>query len=309
MGVKTETFVLLSLLIVGGGHSTPVTWSDRIALQEQGQVGQPSASGPYETSWELVNVSGLVSGSYHDAWVIYPSGTEASDKTFPLLSFAHGKDAGGTALKPSYTTILEAAASFGFVIIAPRSCPEHYCTNFYKDQLQCITAAKEGLASTGLESVDWLKSVGIFGHSMGGAATMISAGKDGYDIAAAFFLHPYYTVHAEDIKVPAVHGTGSSDQICPAEEVKNGFDANPFYPKVFAEIEGATHLEPNSSGGRNKHRWDAYVPRLFMCHLNGDSDACDLIYGSTSDSLCYTDIEMTDCEVSVGGTGDRNDWA
>ena len=90
MGVKTEALLLFSLLIVGGGHSTPVTFDRVEAVQEHGRVprvGQPSASGPYETSWELVNVTGLVSGSYQDAWVVYPSGTEASDKTFPLLSF------------------------------------------------------------------------------------------------------------------------------------------------------------------------------------------------------------------------------
>jgi hypothetical protein len=245
--------------------------------------------------WDLVNVSGLVAGEYEDAWIIYPYNT--TDMTFPLLSFAHGKTAGGDALKPSYVNLLTHTASFGFVVIAPRSCPTNYCADFYKDQLRCIDAVQEGLASPGVNLVDWSRPVGVFGHSMGGAASVISASTDGYGIGAAFFLHPYsdHLRGADKILVPAVHATGSDDKICPSDGVKDGFEANPYHPKVFAEIEGANHLEPNTVGGL----WDPFVPRMMMCHLNNDDEACEVIYGSTSQSLCSTDVAMTECLIEM----------
>ncbi len=58
-------------------------------------------------------------------------------------------------------------------MIAPRSCPTAYCSNFYLDQLHAIEFAMTS-TDEAFDNVDF-SAVGITGHSMGGHATSQSA--------------------------------------------------------------------------------------------------------------------------------------
>ena len=44
-----------------------------------------------------------------------------------------------------------------------------------------------------------------------------------------------------------------------------------------------------------------YTVRFLLCHVSGDMDACDLIYGNSTDSLCGNEeIKYKECE-ALGG--------
>ena len=46
----------------------------------------------------------------------------------------------GGILEIYYTKFLDALASWGFFVIAPKSCPEEFCTNWYLDALESVNA-------------------------------------------------------------------------------------------------------------------------------------------------------------------------
>ncbi|GMH65355.1 hypothetical protein TrRE_jg8903, partial [Triparma retinervis] len=83
-----------------------------------------SRHGPYSVSKEDVTVGGYVCGGDQGAIVYYP--TQKADPS-PLISFAHGYKAGGDKVDPSYKTLLEGIASYGYVIIALKSAPDDFC--------------------------------------------------------------------------------------------------------------------------------------------------------------------------------------
>ena len=96
--------------------------------------------------------------------------------------------------------------------------------------------------------VDYDKKTGLLGHSMGGAATHLSANNADavvtYNIGAAVALHPVYVDGSSE--VPILYGTGSNDTVVDPSSVKPQYDNTNGVPKVYANIEGATHFEPNT---------------------------------------------------------------
>jgi hypothetical protein len=220
---------------------------------------------------------------------------------FPLLSFAHGMTAGGDKVDRSYSRLLRQVAGTGYVIIATQDAPTAFCANMYKDQLKSIDVAKR------FPNVDASKGFGIFGHSMGGQSTVNSAGSRSHDIRAAVALHPA-TFGGGTVKVPILYATGSSDRMtgCSPRAVEGLYDRTSlsnmnrpgiFNPgKVFANIRGAGHTEPNFGS-----KWNRYVIAMFDCHIKRSPSSCGIIYGRGRDSLCHGSLSMAKCITAGGG--------
>lgn len=172
----------------------------------------------YEVKTDLIkNVPGLTMGPPNNAYIYYPSNA-AENETFPFLSFAHGTGVGGwlPPLDVSYRSLLELVASQGFIIMAPTTCPSLECFEYYKDQLATIDAAYTHGSELhpALAKANFAKGVGVFGHSMGGMATVGSASAPAaYNIKAAVALHTCWEIglSGKNVNAPIMFTAGSAD--------------------------------------------------------------------------------------------------
>ena len=74
--------------------------------------------------------------------MFYPADfeTSASD-SFPVLGFGHGAFQGGEKTPVVYSPLYNALASFGFVVVVPRSCNIGFCNHqLYSDMLVAMRA-------------------------------------------------------------------------------------------------------------------------------------------------------------------------
>jgi len=260
--------------------------------------------GPYSVKHgKILNIPGLSFGKPHSGVIFYPEAKDPSEK-FPFLSFAHGTFVGGTLppVATSYLVDLETVASHGFIIVAPESCPKTECfTAYSKDQLATIAACKANprlhpaLASANFDIV------GVFGHSMGGMATLGSSGglagvnPEKYNIKAAVAQHPCWDIEQRpsSVSVPIMFTSGSADTICQDGCAEHMYDVVKT-PSILFNVKGATHFEPTDIG---KNREDKAVALFFSCWLRNEN--CDEVYGSNGRKIC-TDITggtLSECKV------------
>ena len=142
------------------------------------------------------------------------------------------------------------------------------------------------------------------GYSMGGMAAHSTAANAKYvvnhNIGAAVILHPALAF-AMPIKIPAFYAGGSDDLI-------SQLGANHMYtfgavtsPKVFAELDGAVHMEPAMVNSR----WTPYVIAFFECHLNEKANKCNEIYGNSTENPC----SLCTCEtMKMSVCKHRKEW-
>jgi hypothetical protein len=167
-------------------------------------IGYPQ--GPFTTAHKTFTYSELdVTDRGIEA--VYPSGSLAAGKRFPVIAYAHGFGDGGDHVMGHYTgpthPLLEELASWGYVVLAPRSCDEGCLLSckslkddppcfghFYHQQLLTIDWARSpAAANSGLPINTSL--VAVAGHSMGGQATLFSAAYNAtsHGIKAAALHH------------------------------------------------------------------------------------------------------------------------
>jgi pimeloyl-ACP methyl ester carboxylesterase len=250
-----------------------------------------TAHGPFNVASENVIVGGYVCGGNQGAVVYYPTDHDKS----PLISFAHGFTAGGESVAVDYAPLLKGVASWGYVIVALKAAPLNYCIRETEDQIRNLVWAK---TSKFADRIDWDKKTGIMGHSMGGQATHLTANNQAavstHNIGAAVALHPVYV--AGGSKIPIFYGTGTLDTIVPPGTVRTAYTQTLGVSKVFANILGATHLEPNTVG---PNRWTDYAAAMFGCYLYEMDDACTTVFGNSplksSHQLCSGEIPMSEC--------------
>jgi len=254
---------------------------------------------------EDVTVGGYVCGEHQTARVYYPNPLSGK---FPLISFAHGFQCGGTEAYADYSTMLTALTAAGYVVIVSESSNWPFeCSEEWKDQLRSMEWAR---ASNFSSHIDFTLQTGVLGHSMGGGASYHTAGlavavKE-YNIGAAVALHPQIRspFHLQPITnslVPIFFGAGSEDEVVSPASVKKAYSQTTGVPKVFVEIDGAFHDEPMCPPF-GKARYTPYVIAMFDCHLKGDNGQCRTIYGSGSGTLCGGGgkVKMMDCEHAHG---------
>jgi dienelactone hydrolase len=230
--------------------------------------------------------------------VYYPT----SSGTFPIVSFGHGYNNGGDDAYACYEQMNSELAAAGYVVIVSESSlwPLE-CADIWKDQLRSIEWAK---ASNISSKIDFSK-VGLMGHSMGGGASYHNAGQadvvKAYSIGAVVALHPQTSLYSTtNSLVPIFFGTGSKDSVISPSSVKAAYSKTVGVAKAFSEIAGAVHDEPMCDCGTWKSpghmRHTPFAIAMFDCHLRGDEQQCDRVYGNGSGSLCSGSVKMTDCE-------------
>lgn len=149
-------------------------------------------------------IGGLICGRSQSAVVYYPNNNQQrlSEQRYPLISFAHGFNSGGKKLNKDYSQLLIGLASWGFIIVAPKSAPNKYCEEQYQDQLRIFEYLETNKNRHRVfTSLDPSTYYGVLGHSMGGRSSIISATKEDYPIGAAAALHPVYTQAVSHVKV------------------------------------------------------------------------------------------------------------
>jgi len=163
-----------------------------------------------------------------------------------------------------------------------------------------------------LARADTSGGVGIFGHSMGGKATL---GNSVAEIASAHGLKAAVMLHAWTPTVPWVPGipflafTGSNDTTAPDHYTERWYDKATNVTQRGLVDNWSGHHEPDNWDGWKEH--DQYNPKLpqfvvawFKLHLDGVTasagvDWRGLIYGTDPNaSLCAGgDGPMRRCEV------------
>eukprot|EP01048_Picozoa_sp_COSAG05_P011218 COSAG05_NODE_1043_length_6061_cov_10.071285_5_plen_341_part_00 len=200
--------------------------------------------------------------------VFYPETGQASGGAkYPLLSFAHGYGGGGAVEDIAYHSLLSGVAGFGYVVVATRACDDGcHCKSkacsldhdpagfrqFYLQQQRAITWAR-GFGGAGAPAVpecfqqlNASSGVGIFGHSMGGQATVFSSSgsnASAFDVRAAVMLHAYTHVYPAS-SVPFLAFTGTKDTTAPPAMAEWLFNAGSgTHPRGLVNRDGATHHE------------------------------------------------------------------
>jgi cephalosporin-C deacetylase-like acetyl esterase len=227
-----------------------------------------------------VTISGLKCDGIQEGHVVYP---KDSSRKYPLLSFAHGWTEGAGNTKPNYKNIIEDVAAAGYVVIAEHSGATRLCYDDEKhDQLRAIDYIKETPEFAG--RVDWNSKVGVYGHSMGGAASGMNAADASavskYNLGAAVCLHPAQGGQGAATRVPAFFFTGTSDKIVAPGGVESMYNKGQG-PKVFASLQGANHFECQTveNGIACPHGETQYTIRWFNCHIKGVQSDCDTAWG------------------------------
>lgn len=258
----------------------------------------PAQTGPYGVTMRDYELSTLDESS-PNLVLVYPEKIheEGNTETFPLLVFLHGFLGGAPWTYIGHKALLDGVASFGFIVAAPESC-FFGCREYDQEALKIIDWVEGDNGVEALQFVNTTSGYGIFGHSMGGGATadVLNSLDPEYNFRAGVLLHsvPARTV---DVTVPMAYFTGTSDECCGENAMRPMYDELVGVPKVFADMEGARHTEPNLF----RSRWPAYVAAWFRIFLLGEEDGFyyDLIYSSEPDALCGGSIEMADCEIET----------
>ena len=263
-----------------------------------------AAAGPYPvSSGKIAHVPGLIEGEPYSAEIFYPtaaldvaaaanaSSASAANSTapraglWPIAVFAHGT---GGGYLTTYQTNMKTLASYGFIVLAPMSCPLKECYSSYSyDQLAMAVSARNMGTSLhpALANADFSK-VGVYGHSMGAMATMLSASyASKYSIVAAVAQHPCLdegTVPGS-IQVPIMYTSATGDTICPHSYADSFYAATPGR-KVLWELQGSSHFEP--CDGQGQLRECEPVARFLACEIRGEG--CDAVYGGDGRAICDT---------------------
>lgn len=174
-------------------------------------------------------------------------GANALAANSPGVAFGHGYQ----ARVDYYESTLAHLASWGIIVIAPRSAgelfPDHAA---FADDL--LSALDWVVAEAVPGSRDWPggpvdpKALGLSGHSMGGGAALLAAARDpairAVATLAAAESDPSAIETAADIWAPVLFLAAGDDAITPvAEHQRPMFEAKSSGPAELRTIVGASH--------------------------------------------------------------------
>ncbi len=233
---------------------TMLAWAGQPAHAARAQTaGAHADSGPFTTGWREVIVL-RASGGDFAAMVYYPAAApaglnaplHAGAAPYPAISFGHGYQ------QPvaTYSSTLRHLATWGFIVIAPRSyensvLPSH--SQFADDLRDSLTylATQNGISTSPFFRAVNVNRFGASGHSMGGGASLIAGDRDPRILAianmAAAETIPSAVSAMSGITMPVRLIAGSSDGIVPpATNQEEQFNAGNA-PKQAPLILGGSH--------------------------------------------------------------------
>jgi len=209
------------------------------------------------------------------------------DSTYPIVSFLHGSGGG------RFDGLCGDIASLGMVVVAVDG---GVCGDWSNQQVHAVLGSQEHKElHPALSHVDFT-SVGVIGHSEGGAYTQGTAAYRNSEIPikAAVMSHGGGTNSAKDLPkdLPVYYATGSKDprrhRLYPA------FDIAPSRPSIFANVAGATHMAPAHSGPQN-----AFMAHFLGCYLIPRPESCNMVFGEEDGTLCHGGANMADCIIRL----------
>jgi len=242
-------------------------------------------AGNYATKFERYELPGFDcgDGTYQNGTVLIYFPQDLEGKTFPIVSFLHGSGGG------RFDDLLYSTASLGIVVVAPAG---GVCGDWTQQQLHAVSGSqKMQYLHPALSHVNY-DSVGVMGHSQGGAFTMGSATHaHEYNIKAMVASHGGSPNAAPHIPadVPCLFSTGTSDP--KRHKLWWAYDPTPGRPSIFANLVGGSHMEPTRSGNMNE-----FLAHFLGCYTIPRQESCEKIYGNTNDTLCHK-YEMADCTI------------
>lgn len=248
----------------------------------------PELVGKYKPLATKITIGDLKKGGSQQAVLWYPQ-SDTTQTIFPLVLFAHGMTCGGAKLEVDYKYLMGAIASHGFVLVAPMSCPNVWCPNFYEDVVityqTCLK--KKSSLHPALKTANF-ENVGVVGHSMGAMSAVLTGGHNSVNAKAVVALHPCFTnadpTPAGDNTVPTMYWTGTKDTTCPSSESEEGFKLTKYKPSTYSNLVGAAHTEC-MTGAPNRE--NPYVIQFLKCLTMSNATSCDIIEGTGKYSLCH----------------------
>ncbi|MFH0908362.1 MAG: dienelactone hydrolase family protein [bacterium] len=234
--------------------------------------------------------------SLFPALLFYPAGPDRIGAPYPAICFAHGY----LTAPERYAPTLRHLASWGYIVIAPRSgldlFPDHdlyaedvsHALKFLEDANADPASLLRGLVDT--------NRFGLSGHSMGGGADLLSAAMDDR-IRAVAALAPAETWPSAIadmylIEAPVFLIAGTDDAFAPILRHQLPMYENANAPRALAAIKGGSHCgfmddpPPDAvcdTASVPSHTQLAITRRLltafFNHHLKGDQSAWTWIWG------------------------------
>ena len=154
---------------------------------------------------------------------------------------------GANLLYPAYQNVLQEVCSYGYIIAAPMSCPHIYCTNFWEDVRTTIKtmSAQKGAIDPALEFDDFSKTA-VYGHSMGGAATVHVSDSADLNLTCSAPMHPAVDEPEDqntsmNMVIPSLWFTGEEDTTVTPSVVYNGFKQDTVLTKIYADFTDGSH--------------------------------------------------------------------
>jgi len=211
---------------------------------------------------------------------------ETLDSIYPIVSFLHGSGGG------HFDGLCEDIAGLGMVVVAVDG---GVCGDWSNQQVHAVLGSQEHKdLHPALSHVDFT-SVGIIGHSEGGAYTQGTAAyHKEMPVKAAVMSHGGGANTAKDLPktLPVYYATGSKDprrhRLYPA------FDIAPSRPSIFANVAGATHMAPAHSGPQN-----IFMAHFLGCYLIPRPESCNMVFGEEDGTLCHGGANMADCIIRL----------
>ncbi|MFE5138940.1 alpha/beta hydrolase family protein [Streptomyces fagopyri] len=263
----------------------------------------PSSAGSFAVAHTDLTVS--AAGRSFTARVWYPGTTAGADApvaagSHPGLAFGHGffQDIS------KYESLLKHYASWGFIAVAPKSqgglFPSH--SGFADDlnaSLTWLTAQNTASGSRFAGRVD-TAHLGLSGHSMGGGAALLAAGRNSAAKAvstlAAAETNPSAVAASGTLNIPAQYVAGSADSIAGvADNQQKMYDAKPS-PAQLRVITGGFHCGFVDSSGigcdsgsltraAQQKLTQGITTAYLLYTLGGDSSLYDQVWGSAAQNL------------------------
>jgi dienelactone hydrolase len=256
-------------------------------------------------SWPIgyvTNQSISASGRSFAVDIYYPgtaagSGVAVAAGQFPVVSFGHG----WLQSTGNYSNLLRHLASWGLIVIAPRSqgglFPSH---GAFADDLNAAltwSVAQNTLSSSRFYNHVRTDKLGLSGHSMGGGAAVVAASRNNANVDTvgtmeAAETNPSAKTAATSISSPALWVAGASDSTASVSGHQRPMYNNKAPSKQLRIITSGSHTDGMNSG--NAARQDLHqllLTRWFLFYLADDTTLDDAVWGTEGQTTSGVSFE------------------
>lgn len=225
----------------------------------------------------------LDSEAYDSAIVYYPC--EISDGPFPATTLTGGI----TNYKEQVSWLAEHLVTHGYIIIAMTPTENlSLSTDIWRNAMTGgidMLEAENGRSASPIFGLVDMDRLAIMGFSMGGGGTLKAVNEISHKVRTALSLAPHEDPVSSDmyenISVPTVVFTGTSDAICPQEQVWDIFSALPTtITRAYINVTDADHVDWMNMGDSETHaRFATLVTSWLKYYLSGDASYFTYIDG------------------------------